>query len=241
MGKDIVKAESFAALAPVEGSMDIQSIININMGGAKIDPSMLDKVKVPSGGSLTWEVPTIDGSTEATKELVGVIVGLQDIRTYYATKYDGGNEPPDCSSADGVIGIPKDPEEGLEYGGKCSECPLSARGAGCAQRKLVLLLLQNSILPIVLNAPRTSVWELNKYLMRLAGHRLPVFQVVTSFKLIKEKNAAGIEYAKIAPSFVRVLEEKEAQAAQAMYISLRSVFGHVAQREAGIDTEEAPF
>jgi len=202
---------------------------------------MLDRVKVPSGGGLAWEVPTLEGETEPKKELVGVIVGIQNIRSYYAREYTGGNEPPDCSSRDGIFGEPaSDSAEG--YGGRCSACPMSAwksgknGGQACSQRKLLLLLQEDSMLPIVVNVPPTSLRELDQFLLRLTAKKLPFFKAVVALKLVKEKSSGGIDYARIAPSFVRVLDEGEAKSAQALYAGLRSVFGHVAQETASQGT-----
>lgn len=234
---EIVVAGSFAALAQIEGDLGLQDIVNINMGGGGVDPSMLDRVKVPSGGGLAWEVPTLDGGSDPKKELVGVIVGVQNIRSYYSTEYTGGNEPPDCASRDGIYGEPaSDAAEG--FGGNCAKCPMSQWGTGknggqaCSQRKLLLLLQEDSMLPLVVNVPPSSLRELDKFLLRLTAKKLPFFKAVVSLKLVKEKSAGGIDYARIAPGFVRQLDEVEAKSAQAMYASLRSVFGHVAQEAA---------
>lgn len=238
MSKEIVPAGSFAALTPAEDGMALQDIVSINMGSAGIDPSMLDKVKVPSGGSLTWEVPSLDGEDQPTKDLIGVIVGQRDIRSYFATEYDGSNNPPECASNDGVTGVPlSDSAEG--YGGACDECPMSkwgsgkeGRGQACSQRKLLLMLQPDSMLPIVVNVPPTSVNEVNRYFLRLTTKKAPHFQVVTNLKLAKAKSGGGIEYAKIAPGFVRLLDKDEAESAKAMYQSLNSVFARVALDEA---------
>lgn len=241
MSDKLAKAGKFAALAPVEDGMGLSEIVNINMGGGGIDPSMLDKVKVPAGGSLTWEVPSLEGDTEPHKELIGVIVGIQNIRTYYATKFDGGNEPPDCFSRDGLVGEPSsDSVEG--YGGRCSECPKAQWGSGenggqaCAQRKLVLHLMSDAMLPIVVTVPPSSLKELDRYLLRLTSKRTPFYKVVSSLKLSKEKSKGGIEYARIAPAFIRMLDEDEAEAANNMFHSLHAVFGQVAE-DAAADCE----
>jgi hypothetical protein len=210
MSDSIVPAGSFAALAPSEEGVDLQEIVEINMGPTGVDPSMLDRVKVPSGGSTIWEVPGLGDETEAEKELVGVIVGIQNVRSYFASKYTGGNEPPDCSSSDGINGIPSsDSIEG--YGGKCATCPKSQWGSAvdddgnptdgqaCSQRKLLMLLRPDSMLPLVVNVPPSSLKELDKLLLRLTAKKVPFFGAVVSLKLIKEKSGGGIEYSKISP------------------------------------------
>lgn len=238
MSDKLAVVGSFAALAvPADDQFGLQDIVNINMGGSGVDPSMLDKIKVPSGGSLSWEVPGIDGEPEPRKELVGVFVGLQNIRSFYATKYEGGNEPPNCSSRDGVNGDPDDVAQERGATGNCNTCPLARFGPDnerplCSGRRLALFLPPDSMLPLVINVPPTSMRELDKYLIRLTSKKLPFFKAVTSLKLVKEKNSGGIEYARIAPSFVRVLEPEEAQSAFAMFKSLSQVFSQVAKNAA---------
>lgn len=236
MSESIVPVGSFAALTPSEGTMAIQDIVAINLGGTPIDPSMLDKVKVPSGGSLAWEVPGLDGEPEPTKEIVGVIIGVQNIRAYYQEEYSGGNEPPDCRSSDGITG--ETAEDGVEgYGGQCSTCPKSQWGSGptggqaCSQRKLLFVLPPEATLPMVVNVPPTSLHEMNKYLLRLTSKGVPFYQVATSLKLRKVQSKSGIDYAQIAPGYVRKLDEDESLAAARLYQSLRGVFGQVAVDE----------
>ena len=240
MSDSIVPAGSFAALTPAEDGMALQDIVNINMGGSGVDPSMLDRVKVPSGGSLAWEVPGVDGEPEPTKEIIGVLVGVKNVRSYYETEYSGGNEAPDCASEDGITGTPREP--GCGYGGQCSVCPKSQWGSGenggqaCSQRKLLLVLQPDSMLPLVVNVPPSSLREVDKYLLRLTAKKMPFFYCVTSLKLAKEKNKGGIEYAKIAPGFVRLLEDDEKASAFAMFRGLSAVFNQVAA-----DSVEEPF
>ncbi|HUV74240.1 MAG TPA: hypothetical protein VMW79_08020 [Anaerolineae bacterium] len=226
MSDAIAKAGTFAALAVPEGDFGLQDIVTINMGGQGIDPNKLDRVKVPSGGNLAWEVIDENGEPEPRKELVGVIVGQFPTRVYYATEYTGGNESPDCSSQDGINGVPQ--ESGLGYGGKCSSCPKSQWANGqkpeCSQRKKLLLLEPDSILPLVIDVPPTSLDPVDKYLLRITKKKVLFFQCVTSLKLSKEKNKGGIEYARIAPGFVRVLDADERASAFAIYKGLSQAF-----------------
>jgi hypothetical protein len=234
MSDKLAKAGTFAALVPAEGDFGLQDIVNINMGGNGVDPSMLDRVKVPSGGALSWEVPGLDGEPEPKKELTGVVVGVQNIRSYYKEKYDGGNEPPNCASKDGIYGIPDVP--GCGYGGRCSDCPMSQWGSNeetggqaCSQRKLLMVLPPEAMLPFVMNVPPTSVREVDKYLLRLTSKKVPYFHAVSSFKLVKERSKSGIDYAKISPSFIRLLDEEEKVSAFGIYKGLAMVFSQVAE------------
>lgn len=68
-----------------------------------------EKVKIPSGGGLAFELPgeDEDNPTMAT-ELVGVILDHHPVNAYWENKYSGGNEQPDCSSYDGKQGVERE-------------------------------------------------------------------------------------------------------------------------------------
>ena len=74
----------------------------------------------------------------------------------YATKYTGGNQPPDCCSFDGVTG------EG-EPGGACRKCPLNQFGSGengakaCKNRRRIYVLREGEIFPLLLSLPTGSL------------------------------------------------------------------------------------
>ena len=60
-----------------------------------------DKVKIPSGGGLAFEIPgeTEDDPQTAT-ELVGVILFHHALNGYWKDEFNGSNDKPDCSSFD---------------------------------------------------------------------------------------------------------------------------------------------
>jgi len=241
MSSSIVPAGSFAALTKSTEGPSFDEIVRTNMGPGGIDPSMLDRVKVPAGGATTWEVPGLGDEPDSKKELVGVIVGIRNIRSFYEDAYDGGNEPPDCSSDDSVTGTPRVDDDGnltatVPCGGSCYECEQSRWGSGknggqaCSQRMLIMLLQPDSILPIVVNAPPTSLKEIVKLLQRLTSRGVLFHSVVVSLKLTKETNAGGVPYSRIAPSFVRDLDNDEAMSAAAMFRGLNKVFTEIADQ-----------
>ncbi len=75
-----------------------------------------DKVKIPSGGGLMFEVTGENGEPEPVKTIEGVILYHHAVNSFYKEKYTGGSNPPDCGSYDGKTG------EG-DPGGDCSKCP----------------------------------------------------------------------------------------------------------------------
>jgi hypothetical protein len=89
-----------------------------------------DRVKLPAGGGTAFEIPSADGEdAEMAKDITGVIVYNHPAFAYYHDKYNGGSNPPDCGSFDGVSGIGNP-------GGSCHNCPYNKFGSGDGQSKL---------------------------------------------------------------------------------------------------------
>jgi hypothetical protein len=208
MAKDsLAQVEDFKALAPQTEGFTIKEVMKVNFPRG-ISQNNLQRVKVPSGGAVSWEINTIEGE-QSVKEIVGIIVATREVRAYYDKPYDGSNEPPACYSPDGVNGHG-------EPGGPCANCPLSKwgsdenqRGQACQLRRMMLILPEDNILPLVISAPPGSLKNVEDYFGGLSGQMLPHFAVVTSLKLEKDKNPAGIAYSRIAPSYVRKLRADE--------------------------------
>lgn len=183
---------------------DLNNIISSNLGSADLGPSDLDKIKVPAGGGTTWSVPTLDGDQD-TKNFDGVIVAWKDQRAYWKDSYSGASNPPDCASDDGMDGVG-------EPGGTCKVCPFSQfesavgddggkrAGQACKQVRLMAVIQQDDLVPLLLAAPPTSLGNLRKYFLRLSSRATPYYGVVTRFTLEKDKNVGGIEYSKICAS-----------------------------------------
>ena len=119
---ELIPSEKFN-IVTLEG--DMSEIIAEEMDGLGTIP--FDNVKIPSGGSRAFEIPTEDPENPATeKEIVGVILFHHPINGYWANKYDGQNNNPDCSSYDGKQGI--EPATGCVN--DCASCPRNQFGSG---------------------------------------------------------------------------------------------------------------
>ena len=126
-----------------------------------------DRVKIPAGGTTMFELPGDEADEpEGVKEFSAVILYHHPLQQYYATKYTGGSNPPDCGSFDGVMG------EG-EPGGVCANCPLNQFGSGennskaCKNRRRVFLLREGELFPLILSLPTGSMKEFSRYIKRL--------------------------------------------------------------------------
>lgn len=171
----------------------------------------LERIKLPSGGMTAFEVPAGDGeNTELAKEIEGVILYNHPVYSYYREAYKGGNNPPDCGSFDGISGSG-------EPGGTCKTCPFNQFGSGegkgkaCKNRRMLYILRENEIFPMMLNLPTGSLKGFTKYVQSLLTRGKRPHQVVTKISLRKASNSGGIDYSQAVFKAVRTLEEKEQQ------------------------------
>ena len=194
-GTDLVPVDELKDMYPVLGDAETREALEVNLGG---DDAMtvfdLDRVKIPAGGGVNWEVPGLDGP-DAVKKLRGVIVGIIKRRSFWETSLDEQSEPspPDCSSDDAVFGKGVFGVGSEEHpSGKCADCPMNqfqeVKGRNtkpCSEQRLVLFLREESLLPIVVQLPPTSMRELRSYMMRLANSKIPYYRAITELTLKK--------------------------------------------------------
>lgn len=209
------------------------AVLKNNLAGSTLRPFDLDRVKVPSGGGIAWEVPTIKGP-QIVQTLEGIILHMRDVRSYWSTKmgHGGGNNPPDCQSSDLLVGIGKP-------GGACQHCAFAqygsaknldgsdGKGQACQQSRILLFLRQDAVLPLAVVVPPSSLRSAGKYFLRLAGAGLPYQGVVTQLRLKKVRNAGGVEYAEIDFALSRELSEEEVGKSLAISDSLRQAVGQM--------------
>ena len=175
---------------------ELAEVMRENLGGQALTPNDLQRIKVPSGGGIVWEIPTLD-DTEDVAEFEGIIVFHKFQNAYWREEYDGSNNPPDCAAPDAEYGI-GDP------GGACAKCPMNEfgtarKGAGkaCKNTKILFILREGQILPTALNVPPTSLRSVKNYLLSLASAGITYYGAITKFGLEKDKNVNGITYSKI--------------------------------------------
>ena len=191
-----VKTEDYAIVTSSSDPAALSEALRENLDGAGLSVFDLDRIKVPSGGSKTWTVPTMEGEVE-TQDLQGIIIYNKVVRQYYENPFAGGGQPPECFSNDGHTGIGTP-------GGDCDSCYLSKFGAGndgktaCKERRLFFVLLPDSALPVLLNAPPSALKNARTYLLKLSGVGKKYFQVITRFVLTKDKSTDGIDYSKLS-------------------------------------------
>jgi len=197
--------------------------IKVNMGGSGLDMTSLPRIKIPSGGGSSFEVPTLGGS-EPKKTVEGIICYFTDFRTYWEDPDTAGN-PPDCTSDDMETG------KGTP-GGSCDACPLSQWGSGrkgtgqaCSTKRKLLLIPSDRSLPIVLDAPPTSLKTVKGYFQNLASFSKKYFHVMSALTLEIDKTEGGIKYSKLNIGMVRELDAKEKAVMDIYAASIESSVG----------------
>jgi len=197
---------------------ELQEAFQANLGDEGISPLDLQRIKIPTGGSLSWEVPTLEG-TEAAKTVEGVIVAWQDCKGYWGKDFAGG-EPPLCQSLDGKIGTGLRWEGDSLTGHLCNECALSrwgskivngvaTKGQACKSMRRLYVLQENDLLPKLLTLPPTSLKVCRSFFLGLAGHQVRFSDRVITIGLAERMNAAGIKYAVATFALGRELSRSE--------------------------------
>ena len=215
----MTKKEESKELVPVNLSsyalantdVNIGELVSNNIGGEAITFKDLERIQIPTGGGTFWTVKDANGDEGEVKSIEGVILMTKMIRSYWKEEYSGGGTPPDCSSEDCINGVGNP-------GGKCLECHYNqfktkndgkGHGKACAERRLVFLLTEGSLLPTVISVPPTSLDNAKKYLINLATKPPYVDKshVVTSISLVRDKSRDNIDYSKVVFRTVGVLDD----------------------------------
>ena len=201
----------------------------------------LERIKLPSGGMTAFEVPAGDGENmDLAKEIEGVILYNHPVYSYYVEAYKGGNNPPDCGSFDGVTGSGNP-------GGTCKNCPFNQFGSGegkgkaCKNRRMLYILRENEIFPMMLNLPTGSLKGFTKYVQSLLTRGKRPHQVVTKISLRKANNSGGIEYSQAVFKAVRVLDEKEQTGIDTMVAQMKTYAANLTMAALTVPEEVNPF
>jgi len=258
----MTKKTEAAALAVIENfelpvlSDDMAAAMAEELDGLQLS---FPRVKIPSGGGLAFEVPGDDPENPDTeKEIIGVIVDHHPVNAYWADKYAGANNPPDCSSMDGKVGMDQDGNRK-----PCNSCPMNewgtaeeGRGKACKNMHRVYILREGEMLPLLLTLPPTSLKNLSDYLgLRVITKGLRSYGVITKVSLKKAQNANGINYSQAVFALAGKLSPEQTKAMSEYSQGIRTITRQLAIQadeyeqtgtsDAGIDygasDDEIPF
>lgn len=231
---EVAVTSGYAAMANADGLGDMTE----DLAGLELT---FDRIKIPSGGSTAFEIPDGDGEdTTMVKEITGVILLHHPAYAYYTEKYAGGSNPPDCGSFDGVTGHGNP-------GGSCTSCPYNVFGSGegqskaCKNRRMIYILMEGELFPMVLSLPTGSLKEFTKYLKRQLSKGRKLNQVVTRISLKKATSGSGIAYSQAVFTFDRVLTPEERTAMARMTESVKAYAANLTIADIASAEDNAPF
>lgn len=235
------KKNTNTEIAVVENSGYLTETVNLaELFSEELDglrPSF-EKIKIPAGGGLAYEVPGDDpNSPDSAKEFSAVILYHHPINSYYRDKFTGSNNPPDCSSLDGKLGVVAETGECRD----CKSCPYAKFGSGenggmaCKQKRRMYILREGEMLPIIMTLPTGSLGEFTKYVTRLVTKGMKANHVVTRFSLKRAQNSTGINYSQVVCSMERVLTPEEKRSIAGMTEQAKLIAGRVSVSETEAD------
>lgn len=115
---------------------------------------------------------------------------------------------------------------------KCGECwnsqfETAGKGLGqaCRERRQIFLLQEDSILPLFISAPPTSLKPFSDFFMRLATKGKFFNRVVIKITLNKTKNKGGVEYSEAVVNYVRDLTKEEGDSVKIYSEAVSKLFG----------------
>lgn len=216
--------------------MNLAELIEDNLQGAQLTPFSLDRIKVPSGGSTMWLVPDLDEGEKAEKLITGIVIYNQFSRAYWPVKYGQGDSgPPACSSLDNTIGVGTP-------GGECKSCPFNqwgsavdqsgnpTRGKACQERRFLFMLRPDSLLPVVIQTPTTSMSGFNSFVLRLiSDNGTPLHHVILDLGLTK-RDVGGYPVATITPTLNSRLSPEDVERVEEVRKGLMPVFQSAARQ-----------
>lgn len=211
-------------------------------------PHDFDRVKIPTGGLTSFEVPgETDDEPELVKELVGVIVDHHPVNAYWSGA-EPGNNPPDCSSPDGITSLD---------GQTCKNCKLNQWGSGkdgkgiaCKNMHRIYLLREGDVFPLLLTLPPTSIKNFGRYIGKnIVGKGRYSYEVVTKIGLKKVQSSEGHPYSQATFSVANVLNQETSEQMRRISESIKKYTRQIVIAEDeyingssfDVDNTEAPF
>lgn len=153
------------------------------------------KVKIPSGGTLQFELPSDDPENpDYAKTLEGIIIYNHASGAYWmeGSEYDEDSTPL-CTTVDGKVGIG-------EPGGSCAICPFNqfrsapdGKGKACKNMRVLYLLRDGDFLPLQLKLPPTSIRPFTEFYNTVfAPRRRATYGSVVQIGLKRADNGTNV-------------------------------------------------
>jgi len=219
-----------------------------------LDGVSFDRVKIPAGGGIAWELPSDDpDNPEISREIIGVIV---DDHPSSALWLDDGDGLPDASSIDGKtqvvnpdsmakfeergLPIPKEDLKECPYNQFGSLAMIGKEGKGKATKNVwrLYVMLEGKYLPILVTIPPTSLKGFKAYKTnRVVGQGFRLCDVLTKLTLRKETGGDN-DYSVVQFALVGPLEPAAQEAMRSMRNGVRPMTRRVQVDMNDYDTVE---
>lgn len=256
---ELVPTAEYRALADPAKSMEI---VRQTLEGEEVSEFDLTRVRVPSGGGTTWEIPSALGEGTALKAIEGILLFTTTSRAYWKNAYGGGSEPPNCSSDNGVFAredetinaligltIPaeKDPTTGAllcegcalnQWGSGTNEKGDATRGKACREMRQLFILPPGKLLPMVVVLPPTSLKPLTRYRLGIGDEELNENHVTTKIALDRVEGKGAV-YSVATFALGERLTEEQAATVDAYRRAAEPALNRYARAHANDDTPAA--
>lgn len=198
--------------------------------GEQLTPGDLIRVPTPAGGATRWTIPN-PVKEEVADEITGILVFYQPcgilwpgtdpqpgampvLRTFQPTDPNGvaeqcGPIPDNMLDSLNKHKIADGPPATFKW----ANIPQNQWGSGkggvgkmCKEQRMLFLLRENDIFPLLVTAQPGSVKNVSKFFKMLAPMaKVPYYRCVVTLKLEKANNKGGQPFSRIIPSLAGVL------------------------------------
>ena len=197
-----------------QDAAELSALLQGNLAGRTLTAADLVRAPIPAGGGTTWEIESLDG-VEKIDEIEGVIVHQKQMRAYWPDAEING-EPPLCRSDDALTGIGAIQADQPAESRDCITCPMSqwgsdpkgGKGQACTLKRAFYILRPDSILPMVVMIPPSSLQNIDRYLLALLNASAPYWGAITGLKLEKAKGNSG-NYSRVVARRVAPLSPEQ--------------------------------
>ena len=255
----VIPRDSFFALA--DGSSEIREAME-SVGGEKFGPNDLTRVKMPTGGSTTWEIADGVGGVDHSPNITGALCFVQKAGVLWGEFEPKPGAMPVLRSHDLVIGeqvgpLPDHMGDTLE---KCrvpgtenrffwdeERNPYNRFGSGkngqgkrCREQRLLFILRRGDIYPLCVAVQPGSLNNWRRFFLNLPKLGIVYWRAVVELGLEKAVNPAGQTYARIVPKLVGQLSVEDGELIRTQYqTTLQRVAPVVAEQEGEIEGDDA--
>lgn len=219
--KNTISQEDWDAMPPEERQPALEFFLAEMQNTTEGLDITFPRIKYPTSGSGVFEIPGAREPEYAPK-IVAVVVHKQVVRAYWPVGDPIANNPPKCSSPDGITPVPGPDQQAKT----CAECPQAQFGSGkegadgqpgkgqaCKQRINTFLLRDQDgsleDIPTLLSFPPTAIKPFSDFAVQLRKANLSLLSQRIVIGLQDARNSSGTAYKSVALSLGKKLTYQE--------------------------------